>query len=70
MHPTAAARDAMRRIYDGAGCFQGALVAMDASGHHGGAAVGWVFHYSVAAQENEGNVTVLEVQPMHIEGGV
>jgi hypothetical protein len=64
MHPTAAARDAVRRVHAGAGAFQGALVALDAAGRHGGAALGWTFHYS--AKSGSGAVVVIEVPPMKL----
>jgi N4-(beta-N-acetylglucosaminyl)-L-asparaginase len=64
MSPTAAAEDAMWRIYSGAGMFQGALLALDAAGRHGGAAAGWTFHYSVASGDSGGTVNVVEVRAM------
>lgn len=64
MAPSAAAEDAMQRILDVVPKFQGALVAMNASGGHGGAAVGWVFHYAVADAATAGAPEVLEVLPM------
>ena len=56
----------MRRIHRGAGNFQGALVTLAADGTHGGAGLGWVFHYSVASKETRGQVRVIEVSPMHL----
>ena len=64
MSATEAAEDAMRRILRGAGAFQGALVTLAADGGHGGAAVGWLFHYSVASPATGGAVEVLAVPPL------
>jgi hypothetical protein len=63
---TEAAEEAMRHIHKGAGPFQGALVTLKADGDHGGAALGWVFHYSVASHETNGEVRVVEVQPLQL----
>eukprot|EP00892_Ulva_mutabilis_P006099 jgi/Ulvmu1/3861/UM018_0080.1 len=68
MAPTAAAEDAMQRILDVVPKFQGALVTMNATGGHGGAAVGWVFHYAVADAAAGGVPEVLEVLPMAAGG--
>ena len=66
MAPTAAAEDAVRRIVRGAGHFQGALLALNATGGHGGAALGWTFHYSVASASTSGHVQVIEVPPVDV----
>lgn len=68
MTPTAAAEDAMSRILAVVPDFQGALVAMNATGSHGGAAVGWVFHYAVADRSTRGEPAVLQVLPMAASG--
>ena len=65
MNATAAAEDALRRVRRGAGPFQGALVTLSADGGHGGAAVGWVFTYSVASAASGGHVDVVEVPPLN-----
>jgi isoaspartyl peptidase/L-asparaginase-like protein (Ntn-hydrolase superfamily) len=48
MTPTAAAEDAVNRFLELFPQFQGALVTMNSKGSHGAAAVGWIFHYTVA----------------------
>lgn len=66
MTATGAAEDALRRILSRAGPFQGALVTLSEGGGHGGAAVGWTFHYSVAAAVTGGAVQVVEVPPLTV----
>jgi hypothetical protein len=66
MTATKAAEDALRRILTHAGQFQGALVTLSDGGGHGGAAVGWTFHYSVAAATTGGAVQVVEVPPLNV----
>jgi hypothetical protein len=66
MNATEAAEEAMRHIHSGAGPFQGALVTLKADGDHGGAAMGWIFHYSVVSDQTGGKVQVVEVPPLQL----
>lgn len=64
MSPTEATEDAMRRILELYPKFQGALVAMNSTGSHGAAAVGWVFHYAVADTSSSGVPEVFKIDPL------
>ncbi len=64
LSPQEAAEDAMRRIARRADGFVGAVVAVSVDGRHGGAASGWEFRYSVAAEGGGGSVQTVVVPPL------
>ncbi len=63
MPPTEACETAVRRILHHYPSYVGAVVALDKHGHHGAAAHGWKFSYSIRSTQMR-DVEVIDVIPL------
>ena len=63
MSPQDASENAMRRMMSFYPTFQGALVAVNMYGQHGGACTGWTFQYSVM-DETSTEVQIFTISPL------